>query len=136
MNESDFDWYYYNDSGKWMIAMHEEIESLKKNDTWDLVKLPKSKKDVRCKWVFKRKEGIPGVEESRYKARLVAKGYNQIPNVDYTDVFSPIVKHSSIRTLLGIVAVHDLELEYLDGKLHFYMENVRKIFICIKQRVL
>ena len=85
-----------DDSGRWMIAMQEEIESLHKNGTWELVKLPKGKKAVRCKWVFKRKEGTPGVEEARYKARLVAKGYSQIPGVDFTNVFSPVVKHSSI----------------------------------------
>ncbi|KAG8475529.1 hypothetical protein CXB51_032298 [Gossypium anomalum] len=88
-----------------------EIESLHKNKTWDLVKLPKGKKIVRCKWVFKKKEGTLEVEEHRYKARLVAKGYSQIPGVDFTDVFSPVVKHSSIRALLGIVAKHGLEFE-------------------------
>ncbi|KAK5773528.1 hypothetical protein PVK06_049834 [Gossypium arboreum] len=107
------------DSEKWMFAMQEEMESLHKNRTWDLVKLPKGKKAVRCKWVFKKKEGTPGVEEPRYKARLVAKGYSQIPGVDFTDVFSPVVKHSSIRALLGIVAMHDLELEQLDVKTAF-----------------
>ncbi|KAG8477637.1 hypothetical protein CXB51_031043 [Gossypium anomalum] len=107
------------DSEKWMFAMQEEMESLHKNRTWDLVKLSKGKKAVRCKWVFKKKEGTPGVEEPRYKARLVAKGYSQIPGVDFTDVFSPVVKHSSIRALLGIVAMHDLELEQLDVKTVF-----------------
>ncbi|KAG8482828.1 hypothetical protein CXB51_024043 [Gossypium anomalum] len=107
------------DSEKWMFAMQEEMESLHKNRTWDLVKLLKGKKTVRCKWVFKKKEGTPGVEEPRYKARLVAKGYSQIPGVDFTDVFSPVVKHSSIRALLGIVAMHDLELEQLDVKTAF-----------------
>ncbi|KAG8492966.1 hypothetical protein CXB51_010297 [Gossypium anomalum] len=107
------------DSEKWMFAMQEEMESLHKNKTWDLVKLPKGKKIVRCKWVFKKKEGTPEVEEPRYKARLVAKGYSQIPGVDFTDVFSPVVKHSSIRALLGIVAIHDLELEQLDVKTVF-----------------
>ncbi|KAG8501848.1 hypothetical protein CXB51_004653 [Gossypium anomalum] len=77
------------------------------------------KKTVRCKWVFKKKEGTPGVEEPKYKARLVAKGYSQVPGVDFTDVFSPVVKHSSIRALLGIVAMHDLELEQLDVKTAF-----------------
>ncbi|KAG8471605.1 hypothetical protein CXB51_036639 [Gossypium anomalum] len=77
------------------------------------------KKTVRCKWVFKKKEGTPGVEEPKYKARLVAKGYSQVPGVDFTDVFSPVVKHSSIRVLLGIVAMHDLELEQLDVKTAF-----------------
>ncbi|KAG8484978.1 hypothetical protein CXB51_021839 [Gossypium anomalum] len=107
------------DSEKWMFAMQEKIKSLHKNRTWDLVKLPKGKKIVRCKWVFKKKEGTPRVEKLRYKARLVAKGYNQIPRVNFTDVFSPIVKHSSIRSLLGIVAMHDLELEQLDVKTTF-----------------
>ncbi|KAG8491586.1 hypothetical protein CXB51_014658 [Gossypium anomalum] len=107
------------DSEKWMFAMQEEMKSLHKNKTWDLVKLPKGKKTVCCKWVFKKKEGTPGFEKPRYKARLVAKGYNQIPRVDFTDVFSPVVKHSSIRALLGIVAMHDLELEQLDVKTAF-----------------
>ncbi|KAG8497142.1 hypothetical protein CXB51_008390 [Gossypium anomalum] len=65
------------------------------------------------------KEGTLGVEEARYKVRLVAKGYSQIPGVDFTDVFSPVVKHSSIRALLGIVAMYDLELEQLDVKTAF-----------------
>ncbi|KAG8473113.1 hypothetical protein CXB51_035076 [Gossypium anomalum] len=68
----------------------------------------------------KVKEGTPGVEEPRYKARLVAKGYSQIPGLDFTDVFSPVVKHSSIRALLGIVAMHDLELEQLDSPRQWY----------------
>ena len=108
-----------DDSGKWMIAMQEEMESLYKNGTWDLVKLPKDKKAVRCKWVYKRKEGIPRTEEARYKARLVAKGYSQVPGVNFTDVFSPVVKHSSIRALLGVMAMHDFELEQLDMKTAF-----------------
>ncbi|KAG8499283.1 hypothetical protein CXB51_005781 [Gossypium anomalum] len=101
----------YEDSEKWIFAMQEEMESLHKNKTWDLVKLPKGKKTAHCKRVFKKKEGTLGVEEPKYKARLVAKGYSQIPGVDFTDAFSPVMKHSSIQALLGIVAMHDLELE-------------------------
>ncbi|PHT74695.1 putative ATP-dependent RNA helicase DHX37 [Capsicum annuum] len=110
-----------NDSGRWMIAMQEEMESLNKNDTWDLVRLPKYKKIVRCKWLFKRKEGTSGVEDAMYKARLVAKGYSQVPGIDFTDVFSPVVKHSSIRALLGIVAMHNIELEQVDVKTAFLL---------------
>jgi hypothetical protein len=84
-----------------------------------LVKLPKEKKPIRCKWIFKRKEGISPSEKVRYKARLVAKGYSQILGIDYNDVFSSVVKHSSIRTLLSIVAMHDYELEQLDVKTAF-----------------
>ena len=82
----------------------------RKNGTWDVVRLPKQKKVVRCKWIFKKKEGLSPSEPPRFKARLVAKGLSQIPGV---------VKHSSIRTFFGIVAMRDLELEQLDVKTAF-----------------
>jgi ATP-binding cassette subfamily B (MDR/TAP) protein 1 len=50
---------------------------------------------------------------------LVAKGYSQIPVIDFNDVFSPVVKHSSIHTLLSILAMHDYELEQLDVRTAF-----------------
>jgi hypothetical protein len=81
--------------------------------------LPTGKNAVCCKWIFKRKEGSSPSEASRFKARLVAKGFDQISGIDYNDVFSLVVKHSSIRALLGIVAMHDLELEQLDVKTAF-----------------
>ena len=84
-----------------------------------MVRLPKRKKVIRCKWVFKKKEGTPGVENAMYKTRLVAKGYSQIPSVDFTNVFSPVVKHGSIRAFLGIVSFNDYELEQLDVKTAF-----------------
>ena len=99
--------------------MQEEMQSLEKNGTWDVVPLPKQKKVVRCKWIFKRKKGLSPNEPPRFKARLVAKGFSQIPGIDYNDVFSLVVKHSSIRAFFGIVAMHDLELEQLDVKTAF-----------------
>ncbi|GKA43986.1 retrotransposon protein, putative, ty1-copia subclass [Tanacetum coccineum] len=104
---------------KWLTAMHDEMESLDKNGTWELVKFPEEKKPIKCKWIFKRKEGITPSKDVRFKARLLAKGFSQIPGIDFTDVFSPVVKHSSIHTLLSIVAMHDYELEQLDVKTTF-----------------
>jgi hypothetical protein len=81
--------------------------------------LPKHKKVVRCKWIFKRKEGLSPKDPVRFKARLVVKSFSQILGIDYNDVFFPVVKHSSIRAFLGIVAMHDLELEQSDVKTVF-----------------
>ena len=55
--------------------------------------------------------GLSPSESPRFKARLIAKGFSQIPGVDYNDVFSPVVKHSSIHTFFGVVAMRDLKLE-------------------------
>jgi hypothetical protein len=46
------------ENSKWMGAMAEEMESLHKNQTWDLVELPERKKKIGCKWVFKKKEAV------------------------------------------------------------------------------
>ena len=66
-----------------------------------------------------QEKGIPGFEATRFKAHLVAKGFSQREGIDFNEVFSPIVKHSSIRVLLAMVALFDLELEQLDVKITF-----------------
>ena len=69
---------------------------------------------VGCKWIFKGKPSLSKKEGIRYKARLVAKGFSQKEGVDFNEIFSPVVRHTSIRVLLAIVANQDLELEQLD----------------------
>ncbi|KAJ4709756.1 Retrovirus-related Pol polyprotein from transposon TNT 1-94 [Melia azedarach] len=75
---------------KWRNAMDEEIKAIVKNDTWELVSLPKGHKAIGVKWVYKAKQNSKG-EIERYKARLVAKGYTQnkwkIHQMDVKSVF-------------------------------------------------
>ena len=84
----------------WSDALSDEFNSLKENQTWDLVDLPAGKNIVGSTWVLKQKRGAED-EITRCKARLVTQGYSQKPGVDY-DVFSPAAKYSSIRTVLAI----------------------------------
>jgi len=107
------------ESKDWLKAMNEEILSLEKNQTWKLVSLPKNQRVVGSKWVFKTKEGIPGIEAPRYKARLVANGFTQVEGIDYNEIFSPVVKHCSIRVLMAIINMYDLELEQMDVNTSF-----------------
>ena len=107
--------------------MDEEMKLFHDNHTWELVKKPVDAKLVSCKWVYKMKEGIPGVEHGKFKARLVARGFTQREGIDYNDVFSPIVKHRSIRILLAMVAKFDLKLEQMDVKTTFLYGELEEV---------
>ncbi|KAM2375350.1 hypothetical protein ACFXTH_044141 [Malus domestica] len=89
---------------KWNDAMDDEMLSIYENKTWELVKLPKGRKAIGCKWVYVKKDGVDDKSLVRFKARLLAKGYAQNERIYYNDIFSPIVKHSSFRISLALVA--------------------------------
>ena len=71
----------------WDAAMDEEYRSLMENDTWDVVPLPKGRKLVKCKWVYRTKYALDGSVE-RLKVRLVAKGFSQVEGIDYNETFA------------------------------------------------
>ena len=58
-------------------------------------------------------------KKERYKARLVVKGFAQEKGIEFTEISSPVVKMSSTRVILGLVAALDLECEQLDVKIAF-----------------
>ena len=109
-----------------------EMSSLHKNDTWELAELPKGKKAISCKWVYAKKHESLKDDTVRYIARLVVKGYAQREGIDYNGVFSPIVKHSSIRILLALIAQYEFELDKLDVKTAFLHRDLEKK-ICMSQ---
>lgn len=88
----------------------------------ELVRRPKGQKIIGCKWIYKKKEGIPGVEDARYKAQLAVKGYIQREDIDFNEVFSPLVEHTSIHVLHALVAFCDLELEH-ELEVEIYMQQ-------------
>ena len=96
------------DSKKWLEAMKEEMKSLRQNSTWTLVPKPTDQKLIDCKWLYKLKEGLTISDPPRYKARLVAKGYTQRAGIDFTEVFSSVVKFKTIRLMLAAVTQYNL----------------------------
>ncbi|GJZ13145.1 retrotransposon protein, putative, ty1-copia subclass [Tanacetum coccineum] len=122
----------YADSSKWKAAIKEEMDSLRKNKTWELVYHPAGQKLVSCKWLFKIKEGIEGVQKPRYKARLVARGFTQRADIDYNEVFSLVVRHTSIWVILALTTYKDYELEQIDVKTAFLHGNLEEV-IYLKQ---
>ena len=107
-----------HDSHRWIPAIQDEFAFIMENNTWVIEPLPPGRKAIKCKWVMDFKPGHKGVD-SRYKARLVACGYDQLYGIDYLATYSPVVKHHSIRLVLGIVAAFDLEMMQLDVKTAF-----------------
>ena len=73
---------------RWIEAMQNEIQALESNHTWELTYLPKGKKAIGGRWIYKVKYNSSG-EIERFKARLVAKGYSQQEGIDYKETFSP-----------------------------------------------
>ncbi|KAK9161372.1 hypothetical protein Syun_007713 [Stephania yunnanensis] len=122
-------------ANKWRCAMEEEMESLYKNNTWELVQLPKGRKAIGCRWVYKIKKDPEGNIE-RFKARLVVKGYAQKPGIDFDEVFSPVVRLTTIRVVLAIAAVLDLELEQLDVKTAFLHGDLDEEIFMTQMKVL
>ena len=90
-----------NDAQKWKDATDAEYVSLMKNNTWNLVDLPDGKNLYGCKWLFKVKRNADG-SINRYKVRLVAQGYLQEAGEDYDEIFAPVAKYNTIRSVLGI----------------------------------
>ncbi|RDX94488.1 hypothetical protein CR513_23119, partial [Mucuna pruriens] len=87
----------------WMIAMQEKkMKAIHRNN----------------KWVYKIKRDDNDQVE-RYRARLVLKGYAQKEGIDFNEIFSPVVRMTTIRIVLAMCAVFDLHLEQLDVKTAF-----------------
>jgi histone deacetylase 1/2 len=88
-------------SPHWRAAMEAKYTALLHNKTWRLVPSIPGVNIIDSKWIFKIKQKSDGSIE-RYKARLVAKGFKQRYGLDYEDIFSPVVKPTTIRLLLSM----------------------------------
>jgi len=98
---------------EWKDACHEELESLRKRNVYELVKLPPGRKAIKNRWVFAIKS------DGRKRARLVAKGFSQVEGLDYDEIFSPVVRFESVRLLFALAALENWHMTALDVKTAF-----------------
>lgn len=98
--------------------MQEEMQSLHDNEIFELVKLPKIRRALTNRWIYKIKHEEHS-EFPRYKARLVVKGFNPKKGVYFVKIFSPVVTMAYIRAVLSLAVSYDLEVEQMDVKIMF-----------------
>jgi Reverse transcriptase (RNA-dependent DNA polymerase) len=99
----------------WEKGIIGELALLKEAGTWELTTPPENANIVGSKWVFRAKKDAAG-NVVRYKARLITQGFSQVPGVDYFDMFAPVAKLASIRTVLALAAAKDMEIHQIEIK--------------------
>ena len=111
--------------------MEREMESLHTHDVWDLVELPRDKKAVGSKWVYKLKMNSVGSVE-QFKARLVAQVFPQKFTIDYDETFCPVVGFESVQTVMALALQNDMKLRQM-GVATAFLNGELKEEVYIKQ---
>ena len=98
---------------EWKKACLEELKSLRAQKVFKLTDLPKGRKVIKNRWVFDIKQ------DGRKKAHLVAKGFSQVEEIDFNEIFSPVVLFETVRLMLALSSLEDWYIEALDVKTAF-----------------
>lgn len=113
-----------NDEEFWRRAMEKEIISIEKNETWEQVEKPENAEILNTKWVYSFKPLEENIED-KFKARLVVRGFAQNETFNYNEIYSPVAKMATIRTLLAVGNQYkfyfkqlDIKTAFLNGKLN------------------
>ena len=111
---------------EWQQAINSELLSISSNNVWHPETPPEGVKPLSTKWIFKIKRGEHG-QIIKFKARLCVRGFEQEQGIDFEEVFSPVMRYNSLRTLLSLAAdiyrkyindlklqIHDYEIKQMD----------------------
>ncbi|GBP34018.1 Retrovirus-related Pol polyprotein from transposon TNT 1-94 [Eumeta japonica] len=111
---------------QWLEAIKDELQCFDDNNAWELTEAPKDSISpiLKCKWVLCKK--YDSESRVRFRARLVAKGFLQKQGVDYTETFSPVVRHTTLRLLFSLSVQLDLYVTHLDVKTAFLNGNLEE----------
>lgn len=106
------------------------MNSQEKMGTWEIIERKQNMRVLKSKWVYV----IKNMEENKkkFKARLVATGFSQKKGVDYNETYSPVIKLSSLRTILAIANKMDLELRQMDVKTAYLNGEIDEAWNCQK----
>ncbi|GJT58468.1 putative ribonuclease H-like domain-containing protein [Tanacetum coccineum] len=110
----------------WVEAMQEELLQFKLQKVWVLVDLPKGKRAIGTKWIFRNKKDERGIV-IRNKARLVAQGHTQEEGIDYDEVFAPVARIEAIRIKEEVYVCQPSGFEdpdYLDKFYKVYVDDI------------
>lgn len=110
------------DREQFLEAMKKEMDQLTDMDAFVAVPCQKAiemgRRVIKCTWAFKRKH-FPDGSLKKHKARLCVRGDLQTEGVDYFDTYSPVVQWSTIRLLLIMSCILNLETKQVDFTLAF-----------------
>nr|GEV25010.1 putative ribonuclease H-like domain-containing protein [Tanacetum cinerariifolium] len=114
----------------WIEAMQEELLQFKLQKVLVLVDLPKGKRAIGSKWVFRNKKDERGIV-IRNKARLVAQGHTQEEGIDYDDVFALVARIEVIWLVLAYASFMGFMVYQMDVKSAFLYETIEEeVYIC------
>ncbi|GJV79799.1 putative ribonuclease H-like domain-containing protein [Tanacetum coccineum] len=114
----------------WVEAMQEELLQFKLQKVWILVDLPKGKRAIGTKWIFRNKKDERGIV-TRNKARLVAQGYTQEEGIDYDEVFAHVARIKAIRLFLAYASFIGFMVYQMDVKSAFLYGTIKEeVHVC------
>lgn len=114
---------------EWENAMSSELRSMADHKVWTLERLPTGHKAIGCRWVFKEKTDHLG-NLTGFRARLVVQGYSQRAGIDYGELFSPVARFETIRTILSLSSSRKLRLKQFDIRTAFlYGELQEEVYM-------
>ncbi len=116
------------DKAQFIVAMKKEVDDHVSREHWTMYErsvMPPGTKTILSIWSFKRKR-FPDGRVMKHKARLCAHGGMQTWGVNYWETYAPVVNWLSVRTLLIISLMHDLEAKSVDFVLAFPQVELKK----------
>ncbi|GKB15122.1 putative ribonuclease H-like domain-containing protein, partial [Tanacetum coccineum] len=114
----------------WIEAMQEELLQFKLQKVWTLVDLPKGKRAIGTKWMYRNKKDERGIVV-RNKARLVAQGYTQEEGIDYDEAFAPVARIEAIILFLAYTSFMGFIMYQMDVKSAFLYGTIEEeVYVC------